>query len=225
MNAASSVSADALKCCHTRSAAIDDHPSVFTDIYQEDINIAIWKRDLDHEIKNSVDYFLKSHSNYRANLVVNPDTVFDKLIESESELINAQALCKDISELVDMFCVLFDLEQVGLRLTVLDRAMCPRFHVDRVPCRLVCTYYGVASQWLPHNMVDRSKLGRGNNGLVDEESGLYQSEQHINKLNIGDVAMLKGELWKGNENAGLEHRSPRVASGDKRLLLTLDFLG
>ncbi len=224
MNAASAVSADTLDCRQTRSAAINDHPSVFTDIYQEDINIAIWQRNLEPEIRSSVDCFLKSHSNFRTNLVVNPENVFDQLIKTGNKLFNTQALYKDISELVDMFCVLFDLEKVGLRLTVLDRAMCPRFHVDRVPCRLVCTYHGIASQWLPHEMVDRSKLGRGNNGLMDAESGLYQSEQHINRLNTGDVAMLKGELWEGNENAGLVHRSPHVPVDGSRLLLTLDFL-
>ncbi|MFK7793971.1 MAG: DUF1826 domain-containing protein [Gammaproteobacteria bacterium] len=205
MNASSPVSREALECHNSRSAAINDHPSVFADIYQENINIAIWKRDLAFDIKNNVDTFLKLHSNYRANLIVKPDTVFNKLIESKSELINAQALCKDISELVELFCVLFDLQQVGLRLTVLDRAMCPRFHVDRVPSRLVCTYNGAASEWLPHNKIDRSKLGRGNNGLNDDKSGLYQSVNDINKLNIGDVALLKGESWQGNESAGLVH--------------------
>ena len=123
-----------------------------------------------------------------------------------------------------MFCVLLDIERVGLRLTVLDRAMCPRFHVDRVPCRLVCTYSGVTSEWLPHDLVDRSKLGEGNNGQPDADSGLFQSEENINRLKIGDVALLKGELWEGNENAGLVHRSPQVSTGDKRFLLTLDYI-
>ena len=121
-----------------------------------------------------------------------------------------------------MFCVLFDHDRVGLRLRVLDSAMCPRFHTDKVPCRLLSTYYGVASEWLAHDLVDRSKLGKGNNGQPDAESGLFQSEEDINRLKIGDVAMLKGELWEGNENAGLVHRSPEVPTGDKRFLLTLD---
>lgn len=56
--------------------------------------------------------------------------------------------------MVDMFCCLFELKRAGLRLTVLDRAMCPRFHVDRVPCRLVTTYLGAATEWLPHTVAD-----------------------------------------------------------------------
>ena len=105
-----------------------------------------------------------------------------------------------------------------------DNAMGPRFHTDRVPCRLVSTYHGVASEWLAHNLVDRSKLGRGNNGQPDADSGLFQSEEDISRLNIGDVAILKGESWEGNENAGLVHRSPQVPTNHKRFLLTLDYI-
>jgi len=40
----------------------------------------------------------------------------------------------------------------------------------------------------------------------------------------GDVALLKGELWEGNEGAGMVHRSPSMNPGDRRLLLSFDFL-
>lgn len=92
-----------------------------------------------------------------------------------------------------MFCYLFDLKQTGLRLAALDNAMCPKFHVDKIPCRLVTTYHGVATQWLPHHVADRSKLGSGSNGLPDDETGLHPHQKHIQQLNDGDVALLKGE--------------------------------
>ena len=81
-----------------------------------------------------------------------------------------------------------------------------------------------AAEWLADKDVDRSKLGAGNLGKVDAESGLYRSSRDIQQLNQGDVALLKGELWVGNENAGLVHRSPAVADKQPRLMLTLDFI-
>ena len=150
----------------SRKAAIADHPAIFTDIYEEDTNIAIWQRDLSNDIAQSAEKLLETNSNFQASYIATPENIFNKLSETNSELKNAQALCENISELVEMFCVLFDLEEVGLRLASLDRAMCPRFHVDWVPCRLVCTYHGVSSEWLPHSLVDRSKLGKGNNCLL-----------------------------------------------------------
>ena len=54
-------------------------------------------------------------------------------------------------------------------------------------------------------------------------SGLFQSETDIENLQSGQVALLKGERWEGNEGAGLVHRSPRLNKGERRLLLSLDF--
>jgi hypothetical protein len=111
--------------------------------------------------------------------------------------------------------------------------MCPRFHVDKVPCRLVTTYHGIATEWLPHHCVNRSKLGAGNAGKSDEQSGLFQHPNNIHQLHQGEVALLKGESWEGNEGAGLVHRSPSMpvtqnsalknTFSERRLLLTLDF--
>jgi len=132
-------------------------------------------------------------------------------------------LSEDIAELLDIFCRLFDLKQARLSLIILDRTMCPRFHVDTVPCRLITTYQGSATEWLPEYTINRTKLGTGNNGLPDEVSGIYQNVEDIQHLNNCDVALMKGKLWEGNENAGLVHRSPSIRVGEKRLLLTLDF--
>ena len=123
-----------------------------------------------------------------------------------------------------MFCFLFSLKQAGLRLTALDNAMCPRFHVDRVPCRLLTTYHGIATEWIPHTFADRKKLGSGNQGMSDEQSGLIQTLNEIQQLNTGEVALLKGEAWEENEGKGLIHRSPKLQNGSKRLLMTLDFV-
>ena len=81
----------------------------------------------------------------------------------------------------------------------------------------------MGSEMCIRDRVDRSKLGAGNNGLTDIHSGLFENEQDIQQLNHGDVAILKGELWEGNENAGLVHRSPALTTDERRLLLTLDF--
>ena len=46
----------------------------------------------------------------------------------------------------------------------------------------------------------------------------------IQRLEVGDVGLFKGEKWIGNEGAGIVHRSPAPAPGTRRLLLTLDWL-
>jgi len=108
-------------------------------------------------------------------------------------------------------------------MTVLDRAMCPKFHVDRVPCRLITTYSGVGTEWLDNDSVDRLKLGSNGLGLSDEESGVVRQFGQIERLEAGGLALLKGESWEGNEGHGIVHRSPQVAPNEDRLIMTLDF--
>ena len=194
------------------------------DIYQEDTNMVIWKRELDNVIQKAANVIIDTNPSLEISRVVSPDDTYAEIRNALGFSENASIISKDVANLVGMFCTLFALKQVGLRLAVLDRAMCPRFHVDRVPCRLLTTYLGVATEWLPNHNADRSKLGIGNQGKPDEESGIMNSNKDIKYLNQGDVALLKGEAWEGNEGAGLIHRSPKLNSNSRRLLLTIDFI-
>jgi len=206
-----------------RRSIIENQPTVFTDIFRDEANIVIWQRELTKELVRAADHVLKEKPTLQASFTVAPQNALSVINDALGATQITTALSEDITQLVDMFCCLFDLKRVGLRLTALDRAMCPRFHVDRIPCRLVTTYLGEATQWLPHHLVDRSKLGAGNQGKPDEQSGLFATPNDIQDLSQGDVALLKGELWKENEHAGLVHRSPQLATDTRRLLVTIDF--
>lgn len=198
-------------------------PTVLTHIYQDDCNMAIWKRSLSQDIRKDVSEYLTTHTGLQASMTLAPDNAARVIHEALGGKKLTAALSENIAELVDIFCCLFELDRVGLRLTALDAAMCPRFHVDNVPARLVTTFQGSATQWLPHDVVDRTQLGHANLGKHDGESSLFPCREDIQQLSCGDVALLKGEGWDGNEGAGLVHRSPSLQVGEKRLLLTLDF--
>lgn len=205
-----------------RRAVIGKSPEVFTDIYLEQINIVVWQRRLSDTLQADVTRFLVSNPSFQISITVTPQNVLSRIRKFLGETSRLD-LSKNISQLVGMFCCLFEIERVGLRLAVLDYPMCPKFHVDRVPCRLVTTYHGVATEWLPHDKVNRSKLSGVSERTSDNQIGLYKSQNDIRQLCQGDVALLKGEIWDRNDNAGLVHRSPSVVGDQRRLLLTIDF--
>ncbi len=207
-----------------RTFAESEQANVLTRIYQETINIAIWERRLPETILRDLQVALNQGWTLNLRRQLQTQHIATDLAIMVGDFEQIPGFIYHIEELVEMFACLFDTPLVGLRLTTLDRAMCPRFHVDRVPCRLVSTLVGRGTEWLPHHLVDRSKLGPGSNGLKDEQSGLFPDPFSIQQLNCGDVALLKGELWEGNEGAGLVHRSPQVAAGETRLMLSLDLL-
>lgn len=204
-------------------ALLGSAPDALAGIYQDHVNMAVWERQPSASLTMECQALLaeKGFTGHRLTLSANK---LRHLNDALPDLIPYPHLKADVRLLAEMFSCLFGLRTIGLRLTPLTGSMCPRFHVDRVPCRLITTYVGTGTEWLPHDLVDRSKLGVGSNGLSDAQSGLYSSPQAIQTLHPGDVALLKGEAWEGNEGAGLVHRSPTVEPDQQRLLLTLDFI-
>lgn len=139
------------------------------------------------------------------------------------DLPGRQALVNDIAFLAALYGDLLGCERVALRLEVVDRAMCPRFHVDRTGIRLLCTWRGPGTEWLREDCADRSKLGAGAGGLDDAVSGLILDPRGIGRVAPHAIALLKGDLWQGHAGHGVIHRSPAAPPASApRVLLALD---
>jgi len=206
------------------SSVADTDPGVFSSIYNADINMAIWQRSLDLPTQVYVASLIKSPPVFQTlQAVMQEGEIAPWLSAHLPNRRGKPALIADISRLCEMFSVLFDLQRIGLRMVLLSQAMCPRFHVDHIPCRMVTTYGGPATEWLENNRVDRTRLGKGRRGKPDDQSDVFHSPRHIRQLTVGDAALLKGESWHGNEGRGAVHRSPPMPSGAARLMLSLDF--
>ena len=179
----------------------------FSKIHHNEVNISIWERNLSNALQNAAAEILNNNPDFKLTIVPKADEIRDILVDELGSGKNSLTLINDISKLATMFCDLFKIDRAWIRLDSIDTPMCPRFHADKVKCRLVTTYVGPATEWLPHHQVDRSKLGHGNNGLPDHESGLFSDINSIEQLKTGHVALLKGEGWNGNQGAGLVHLS------------------
>lgn len=204
----------------TSSFQYGDSPVVFTEIFSETTSLSCWQR-LQNKVIQS--FFERASSSLKLGIrnvfeVRSLQTSLDRLLPDE---IGKEQAISDIYLLADMLTCLFDCQAVGLRLAAINSAMCPRFHVDNIPVRLVTTYLGTGTQWLPNECADPSKLGHGAQGRPDNESGLYATEKSIKQMNCFDVALLKGSAW-GNDHAAAIHRSCELANNEWRVLLTLD---
>ncbi|WP_434767187.1 DUF1826 domain-containing protein [Pseudomonas triticicola] len=197
-------------------------PETLTRILENQTNLAVWQRRLPVHIADFAQLVLSLNEPLAESLCLElPDEDAEPdlagLASGLRDLQGFEGFISDLKWLVSAFACLLGARRIGVRLRVLDKAMCPRFHVDHVPVRLITTYAGIGSQWLEEGAMDRAQLGQANAEPQDAAS--------IRQLNSGDVALLKGEKWHGNEGFGLIHRSPHPAPGERRLLLTLDWLG
>ena len=143
-------------------------PEILTEIYQDAVNIAIWETEISTKLESAVKSVMASSYDLQLSEVILIKSAEDQLQKILGVDDTFAELRNDVLELVDMFCCLFGLERTGLRLATLNRAMCPRFHVDHVPCRLLKTYTGIATQWIPHERLDRTKLGVNRHNQPDD---------------------------------------------------------
>jgi hypothetical protein len=91
---------------------------------------------------------------------------------------------------------------------VIDRS-CPRFHVDSVTMRLLCTYCGPGTEWADANAAYSVNFGEP------------FDEALIHQIPTEAIVIYGG----ASASAGLHplwHRSPAVPDGETRLLLCID---
>lgn len=200
-----------------------DSPLVMTAIYEPHINLVVWQRQLATELQDYIDTLTQGLNALQLRTVIAPAEVSDWLTVLLPDDSRKYLFIDDVSQLTEMYADLFELNVVGLRLSLINETMCPRFHTDHLACRLVTTYHGQGSEWLKEENVDRSKLGSGAKGLADHVSGIYRHPRDIQQLQQAEVALLKGDGWVDSQVSGIVHRSPHISKNEKRLLLTLDF--
>ena len=192
-------------------------PECLTDIFREEVNLAVWQRKLPDECHQFAQEFSSHAGRFERFIGLGPDDGLEQILpEWAMELQGAGVWLSDVREMIDMFRCLFEPAAVGVRLHVLPGTMCPRFHTDRVPARLLVTYAGKGTEWLPEKSIERPD---GPGPLPDQQ--VPRSE--IQTIATGAVALLKGEAWIGNEGRGVVHRSPDP-EGRTRLVLGLDWL-
>ena len=192
----------------------DDDPGVLPAIYDKSVNLAVWQRKTSATITEYATFLATNHQLLKVLIAGNLAQIRAELEQRLPEHNGREALLEDTLLVSDMFQELFGLQEIGFRLAVLTTAMCPRFHVDRVPCRMLTTYCGEATEWNPQHNVTRDETNRVN--LI--------KDNYNEQLEEGYVALLKGEEWTCNQGNGIVHRSPIASKTAPRLVLTLDFI-
>jgi hypothetical protein len=111
----------------------------------------------------------------------------------------APALMADVLALAAEFAAIMATPAISVRLEAIAGDACRRWHADYVTARLIATYLGPGTDWLPD--------GAG--------------EGDARRLPTGAVAMFKGHGWA--PEAPIIHRSPPIAgTGQQRLVLVLN---
>ena len=200
---------------------LERDPIGLSEIFAAEKSVAVWQRD---SIADLSGYFELVSNSLKVGLrdVYSIENLRQHLAERLPDAAGKQQAIDDIHMLADMLTCLFDCQQVGLRLVTLTSAMCPRFHVDHIPVRLVCTYVGAGTEWVPNDTLRTLTSDASEVKLSAELVEQAQKSTEIQQLRSFDVALLKGSAWSNSIGNAAIHRSCGVNHNATRVLLTLD---
>lgn len=193
-------------------------------LFLDDVNVVLWRRAAPLEDPRRLAAAMLAAAGYAMSCRVDGATLHGLPLLPLRDGSLRDALTTDLAETVELFATLTGAPVVGLRLASLASAMCPRFHVDRVALRLVCTGFGPGTEWVDDRHVERRWLGGRCPAERDPATGMLREGARIECAGVLDVVLMKGELWPGNAGRGAVHRSPPVPAATRRLVLTLDAL-
>ena len=189
----------------------------FAAIYDEDVEIVSVSHPKAITCEDLAKRVIRSHQFMRlqwVQLADDPDAPKREL-PSTIDTDTLTALCDEIAEASEMLGELMGCDQVGIRLESLSAPMCPRFHADHVPCRMLITISGLGTEWIPNGDVDWAVFAD-----LDTMEPPIQANRQIQQLTTGHWSILKGGAWNDDGYGGVVHRSPHGIG--ERLLLTLD---
>lgn len=196
-------------------SASSTDPDVLIGILRPETNLAIWHREIPDTLSRAL-AGLAAAAPFTATAGGAPEQAADALVAALPQPAPLDLLL-DIRRLAIAFAAIADTGgAVRIRLEGIDGPGCHRWHADAVGLRLLCTYRGAGTEWLP--LAGGAPAARGLDG-----SALPTLPARIPR---GAVAILKGEGHPGNAGAGCIHRSPRLGfRASPRLLLCLDAPG
>lgn len=193
-------------------------------INQPEYNIAIWQRDTDELVGHFA--FLLLNNEWPA--IEGFGAVADIAAQLDNALkhVNGSAPAsysefrKDILSLAEKFAELMPDTTYRWRLMKVNGNMCRLYHSDINDLRLLCTYHGPGTLWLPNDNIDKSALRKG---LADN---IAIDPARVEQVKTGEVALLKGALHPNSGNGPIIHRSPTIEEhGRVRLLFRMDTAG
>ena len=116
-----------------------------------------------------------------------------------------QLLLDDICLLAHEFNKLFASSYLRLRFDVVTTNKCPKFHIDHVAARLLCTYRGAGTEY----------------SFLDDQKRLAE----IFPTPKCAAIVLRGTEWPTDCANNLVHRSPEIyGENETRLLLVIDLV-
>lgn len=204
--------------------------AVLLEVKQQDITLSMWNRSIPEPVAVRMQSWLEEDDceileDIHVDQLDVRGLIAARLAENDWDTYSKDGnwLIDDLTDLVYRFSEAANTSSVRFRLETLRHAGCCKFHTDFLEVRMLCTYFGPGTEWVPGHAVCREEIGCSAGSLDEANRRIVPDFNKIQQAPTGTVLIFKGDLYPGEEGGGLVHRSaPVTASNHTRLLLRMD---
>lgn len=127
------------------------------------------------------------------------------------------SLRADVDQMATSFAAVASSPRIKMTFALIQDDMCRLFHTDVIELRLLCTYLGPGTLWVPDQYVNWEHMDKASN-----EARVHDLNE-VRQLAPFELGILKGALYESNDGPAVLHRSPIVSKKDSmRVLLRFD---
>lgn len=146
----------------------------------------------------------------------------DELMAGICSQETARWLALDIRKLAGLYLALSAAKACRIKLDLITRQACRRFHYDYLTLRMLCTYSGEGTLWVAREDVHVPALDDTAGDIDAQNARIVPDRARVRACEAGDVLWLKGALHPDTGGIGAVHRSPFASPEKPRLVLTID---
>lgn len=206
----------------TSSSRIGAAGSVLDSVLDVGVDIAVWQRSLPEGVADALTAWAhRAEASFEA--IQDPARLDLRRAAAglDDERVHAWLLA-DAAGLVARLAALAGPGPLKISLGSVRDDQCRRFHVDYLRLRLVTTYAGPGTQWLPEEAVDRHALEHAIDcSPWEANERIARAPNAVRHARAGDVLVMRGSRFPGVEpRRGAVHRSPPLdGTGQARVVL------
>ena len=191
--------------------------AVLGQLQQHDVNLVSWRRELPANLDEQlVEWALRFPARFD-QIVSMPSYDLSAAVHGLAEPARTW-LTTDIAVLLAQLAHLANAPRLRVSFGAVRTNQCPKFHVDYVRYRLMTTYTGPGTEWVPDDAVRREALNHPVECPREANKEIVRDASAVRHGAVGEVLVMKGA--RHETGRGAVHRSPPIeGTGQLRVAL------
>jgi Protein of unknown function (DUF1826) len=190
---------------------------VLEQLHRDEVSLVSWHRALPSGLDQQLVEWTRRFSAQFDEVVSMPNYDLSAATRGLAEPAGAW-LTMDVAILLARLAHLANARRLRISFGAARTDQCRKFHVDYVRYRLVTTYVGPGTEWVPDDAVRREALDHPPDCPCDANKEIVREESAVRHAVPGEVLVMKGARHPNRR--GAVHRSPPIeGTGRVRVVL------